>query len=101
MNAQFADMHAVQFDRFSVPVTVQRGASAGGLPVPSRCIRDDGTAQVGEYGQVIGRVTRVSFLKTEWDPKRGDVVTFADNTAQSVDAIDSDDGFVVEVVLHG
>ena len=98
MNAQFAPMHAALFDRFSVPVTVQRGA--GGLPVPSRCIRDDGTAQVGEYGQVIGRVTRVSFLKTEWDPKRGDVVTFADNTAQSVDAIDSDDGFVVGVVLH-
>lgn len=98
MNAQFARMHAALFDCFARPVTVQRGA---GLPVPSRCIRDDGTAQVGEYGQVIGRVTRVSFLKTEWDPKRGDVVTFADNTAQSVDAIDSDDGFVVGVVLHG
>lgn len=99
MNAQFADMHAALFDRLAVPVTVQRGTAA--LPVAARCIRDDVVASVGEYGQVIGRVTKVSFIKAEWDPKRGDVVTFADNTAQTVEAIDSDDGFVVEAVLHG
>lgn len=98
MNAQFNAMHAALFDQFTAPVTVQRGAA---LPVASRCIVDDGTAQTGEYGQVIGRVTRLSFLKAEWDSKRGDVVTFGDGTAKSVADIDSDDGIVVEVVMHG
>lgn len=98
MNAQFAGMHATLFDQFSVPVTVQRGAA---LPVASRCIVDDGTAQIGEYGRVIGRVAKLSFVKTEWNPARGDVVTFADGSASKVEAIESDDGIVVEVVMHG
>lgn len=98
MNAQFADMHTALFDRLAVPVTVQRGAA---LPVASRVVRNDGVAHVGEYGQVIGRVTRLSFIKAEWSPARGDVVTFADNRAQTVEAIDTDDDIVVEVVMHG
>jgi hypothetical protein len=98
MNAQFADMHAALFDRFSVPVTVQRGAA---LPVASRVVQDDGVASIGEYGQVIGRVTKLSFIKAEWNPARGDVVTFDDGSALKVEAIDTDDGIVVEAVMHG
>jgi hypothetical protein len=85
------------FDEFADACTVTRGAAD---PVPSRCIVDDGTAQVGEYGQVIGRVTRVSFIKGEWNPARGDVVTI-DGLSRPVERIDADDGLVVEAVLHG
>lgn len=98
MNAQFAPMHAALFDRFAVSVTVQRGVAA--LPVVARCIVDDGTAQVGEYGQVIGRVTRASFIKSEWSPQRGDVITL-DSIGRKIESIDEDDGFVVKAVLHG
>lgn len=66
---------------------------------------DDGVAKVGQYGQVIGRVTKISFIKTEWDPVRGDVVTYPDRNgvllARKIEAIDTDDGRVVEAVLHG
>lgn len=98
MNAQFADMHAALFDRFAVPVTVQR---SGGLPTAARVVRDDGVASIGEYGQVIGRVTKLNFIKAEWNPARGDVVTFDDSSALKVEAIDNDDGYVVEAVMHG
>lgn len=86
------------FEEFADPCTVTRN---GAGPIPSRCIVEDGTAQVGEYGQVSGRVTKLSFIKREWNPARGDVVTLEDGSARKVEAIDSDDGIVVEVVLHG
>jgi hypothetical protein len=98
VNAMFAPMGDALFDQFAAPVTIQRGAAA---LVGGRCIVDDGTAQVGEYGQVIGRVTRVSFIKAEWDPARGDIVTTEDGTARKIESIEEDDGLVVKAVLHG
>lgn len=97
MNAQFNAMDAALFDQFADPCTITRGAAE---PVTGRCIVEDGTAVIGEYGQVIGRVSRVSFIKAEWDPARGDIVNI-DNLARKVESIDSDDGLVVTAVLHG
>jgi hypothetical protein len=96
VNAQFASMHTALFNRLADPCTVTRGAAA---PVDSRCIVEEGDERLGEYGQVIGRVRMVSFIKSEWDPARGDVVTI-DGTAQTVEAIEEDDGLVVKVVLN-
>ena len=97
VNAVFAPMHTALFDRLADPCTVQRDAASPA--VASRCIVDDGVARLGEYGQVIGRVRMVSFLKSEWDPARGNVVTL-DGVAQTVEAIEEDDGFVVKAVLN-
>lgn len=85
------------FVEFADPCTVTRD---GAGPIPMRCIVDDGVAQMGEYGQIIGRVTHVSFVKAEWCPKRGDVVTLADGRSKSVEIIDSDDGLVVECTVN-
>lgn len=90
-------MHAALFGQFAGPCTVQRGADA---PVATRCIKDDGVGRLGQYGQVIGRVSKISFIKSEWDPARGDVVTL-DGAALKIEAIDNDDGYIVEAVLHG
>lgn len=95
-NAAFAPMHASLFARFAAACTVVRGTDAVAL----RCIVEDGVARIGQYGQVIGRVTRVSFIKSEWAPQRADVVTL-DGVARKVEDIESDDGLVVTAVLHG
>jgi hypothetical protein len=92
MNAQFAGMHTSLFDQFADACTVTRGAAD---PVTTRCIVDDGVAVLGEYNQVIGRARRVSFIKTEWAPARGDVITLGDGIVK-VERIESDDGQVVE-----
>lgn len=97
MNAQFNAMDIALFDQLAAACTITRGAAD---PVTARAIVDDGTAQVGQYGQVVGRVTRISFIKAEWDPQRGDVVTI-DGLIRSIESIESDDGLVVEAVLHG
>lgn len=93
----FACMHAALFDRLAEPCNVQRGTDA---PVTVRAIIDDGVARVGQYGNVIGRQTKVTFLRDEWQPQRGDFVII-DDTARKVETIDTDDGFIVEAVLHG
>jgi hypothetical protein len=77
--------------------TIQRGTDQ---PVALRVVVDDGVAKVGQYGQVIGRVSKVSFLRAEWPPARGDILTI-DGQARKIEAIDSDDGYIVEAVLHG
>lgn len=97
VDAQFAAMDAGLFDVFATACTLKRGDADA---VPGRCIVEDGVEQMGDYGQVIGRATRVSFIKSEWDPARGDMVTIGD-TARPVESIDTDDGLVVQVVLHG
>lgn len=97
VNAQFASMHTALFNRLADPCTVKRGAAA---PVDSRCIVAEGVQRIGQHGQVIGLVTKVSFLKAEWSPQRADVVTL-DGVGRKVEAIDTDDGIVVEAVLNG
>lgn len=95
--AIFADAHADLFDALGVDAFVQRGADPA---LPVRVVVEDGVARVGEYGQVIGRNTMVNFLRVQWVPARGDLVTI-DGGTRKVDAIDTDDGIVARVVLHG
>lgn len=93
----FNDMHAEQFDVFAVAATVQRGV---GAPAPTRVVVQDGVAQLGHQGTVIGRVTKVSFIRSEYLPARGDLLTI-DGVTRKIEAIDTDDGMIVEAVLHG
>jgi len=95
--AIFADAHADLFDALGVDAFVQRGTDAA---LPVRVVVEDGVARVGEYGQVIGRNTLVNFLRAQWVPVRGDAVTI-DGVSRKVDSIDTDDGMVCRVVLHG
>jgi hypothetical protein len=80
-----------------VGITVQRGADA---PVNVTAIIEDGVAQVGQHGHVISRMTKVIFLRSQWLPARGDLVTI-DGVTRKLEAIDTDDGMAVEAVLHG
>lgn len=93
----FVDAHADLMSALGTDATVQRGTDAA---VPVRVVVHDGVARVGEYGQVVGRNTRVDFLRSSWQPQRGDLVTI-DGVARKVETIDSDDGIVVQAVLHG
>ncbi|HEX7113201.1 MAG TPA: hypothetical protein VF216_12215 [Mizugakiibacter sp.] len=95
--AVFADAHAALFAALGVDATVQRGAAA---PAAVRVIVRDGVARIGEYGQVLGRARHVSFNRAQWQPARGDVVVIGGDT-RTVEAIESDDGYAVEAVLHG
>lgn len=95
--AIFADAHDELFDELGVDITVARGTDA---PVTVRAVVERGIERVGEYGQVIGSVTRVSFRTTTWQPKRGDRVTIGDDM-RPIEAIDTDDGYVAQAVLHG
>lgn len=100
MNAlapDFDGMDAAIFDTLATDASIVRGTAAA---VAVRVIVEDGMEKVGQYGQVIGRVTKVSFMKSAWAPARGDVLTL-NGVARAVEAIDSDDGYVVGVVLHG
>jgi hypothetical protein len=80
-----------------VGINVQRGADA---PVNVTAIIEDGVAQVGQHGHVISRMTKVIFLRSQWLPARGDLVTI-DGVTRKLEAIDTDDGMAVEAVLHG
>ena len=96
-SAVFAEAHVDLFDALGVDAFVQRGSDAD---VPVRVVVEDGVARVGEFGQVIGRNTCVNFLRVQWVPMRGDLVTI-DGAGRKVESIDTDDGIVVRVVLHG
>lgn len=95
--AILANAHADLFDALGVDVFIQRGT---GAVLPVRVVVEDGVARVGEYGQVIGRDTFANFLRAQWIPARGDVLAI-DVASRKVDSIDTGDGIVVRVVLHG
>lgn len=95
--AAFVDAHASLMDALGTDATVQRGSDAA---VPVRVVVRDGMARVGQYGQVAGRNTLVDFLRSAWQPKRGDLVTI-DGVTRPVEDIDVDDGIAVTAVLHG
>lgn len=95
--APFVDAHASLMDALGTDATLQRGS---GPAVPVRVVVHDGVARVGDYGQVIGRKTLVDVLRSQWQPRRGDVLTI-DGAARPVEAIEQDDGIVVTAVLHG
>jgi len=93
----FADAHVDLFDALGIDAFVQRGTDAA---VPVRVVVEDGVARVGDYGQVIGRNTLANFLRAQWVPARGDLLTIDGNT-RKVESTDTDDGIVARVVLHG
>lgn len=96
MSIDLDPVHLAQFEVFGVDATVKRY----GETIHTRVIVRDGVAKIGDFGRVIGRARQVCFLRDWFQPRRGDVVTIG-GRAQPVDAIVADDGFVVEVVLHG
>lgn len=96
-DAIFEGMDDDLFVDFGDDATVQRGAAAA---VPVRVVLTRGVEKLGDYGQVIARVTTAMFRNREWQPKQGDVLTLASGT-RKVDTIDSDDGLVTVAVLHG
>jgi hypothetical protein len=96
-DAAVADMDASLFEVMGDDATVQRGA---GAPVTVRVVVTRGQAKLGEYGQVVARVTTARFRNSEWQPQQGDVLTLIDGV-RKVAAIDDDDGYVTTAVLHG
>jgi hypothetical protein len=93
----FADMDAELFAQFGEAATVQRGADAA---VPVTVVLDRGVEKMGDYGQVVARVTTAMFRNVEWVPAQGDVLHLTAGD-RKVESIDSDDGMVTTVVLHG
>jgi hypothetical protein len=93
----FAELHTALFASLGEPVTLQRGDDP---PVTVSAVVRLGVANVGEFGRVVGSRTVVSLPRDRWQPRRGDLVTVRGNT-HTVESIASDDGYVVEAVLHG
>lgn len=96
-DAAVADMDAVLFDAFGEDATAQRGADA---PVSVRVVLTRGVERFGDYGQVVGRVTVADLRNSVWVAKPGDVLHLASGD-RTVASIESDDGVVTRVVLHG
>jgi hypothetical protein len=96
-DAAVADMDLALFEVMGDDATVQRGA---GMVTSVRVVVARNQAKLGEYGQVVARVTTAMFRNSEWQPQQGDVLTLSDG-ARKVAAIDADDGYVTTAVLHG
>jgi hypothetical protein len=96
-DAAVADMDVDLFEVMGDDATVQRGA---GTPEPVRVVVARNVAKLGEYGQVVARVTTALFRNSEWQPQQGDLLTLTDG-ARKVASIDADDGYVTTAVLHG
>ncbi|HET7655744.1 MAG TPA: hypothetical protein VFK18_01955 [Luteimonas sp.] len=92
-----AEMDAALFDVFGEDATISR---ADGVPAPVRVVLTRGVERSGDYGQVVGRVTVVDLRNSEWVARPGDVLQLASG-ARTVASIESDDGSVNRVVLHG
>lgn len=90
-------MHADLFDLEGVDGTVRRGVAA---PVPVRVVLVEGQRVLGEFGQTVGQVRVAYFLVAQFRAQQGDVLTAPSGT-RTVASVLSDDGFVVEAVLHG
>lgn len=96
-----AEMFEDVFDEHGVAATVQRGAAD---PETVRIVITQGVNRYGEAGQVLAQVTTVAFLRSEWDPKQGDVVQWSDRNGLRTGVLTAekyDNGFRSEVVLHG
>lgn len=96
----FAPMHDALFASFGINAAVKRN----GVETPVRIVINRNQESLGEYGQVVARVTTVDFLVTQWVPLSGDVVSWTDRLGAHQHKVDKkleDDGFVATVVLHG
>lgn len=96
-DAEIAAMDETLFDEFGDDATVQRGADA---PVALRVFVERGVEKLGDYGQVVARVTKVTFRNSEWIPQQGDVVSLPGLT-RKVESTELDDGYVTTAVLNG
>lgn len=95
------DMHADLFEEFGTAAAVTR---AGGEAEPVRIVIDRGVERIGEFGTVAGRVDVVSFMVSQWEPRQGDLVSWADRLGtheKRVESLLENDGFVAKAVLHG
>lgn len=97
MNAAFANAGARILADIGEDVIVQHGTDPA---LTVRALVEDGVARIGQYGNVIGRQTKLTFLRSDFIPQRGDTVTL-NGIDRKIEAIDTDDGFIVEAVLHG
>jgi mannose/fructose/N-acetylgalactosamine-specific phosphotransferase system component IIC len=84
-DAAVADMDASLFEVMGDAATVQRGT---GAPVPVRVVVARPVAKLGQYGQVVARVTTALFRNSEWQPEQADVLTLSDG-ARKVASIDA------------
>lgn len=95
--AAHADMRSALGGNVCTAVVTRDGVESPELEV----IVHNGVVQTGDYGKVIGRNSHVDFFIAEWQPQRGDLVAINGAAGRKVDAIDTDDGIVARVVLHG
>lgn len=101
-HSDVAAMHIDLFDEFGCDGKVSR---AGAEPVPVRIIIDRTASRIGDYGQVVGRMTTATFMRAQWSPAQDDVLEWEDQLGahklQVENPANEDDGFAVTVVLHG
>jgi hypothetical protein len=85
------------FSAFGVAATAQRGADPA---VAVTVVIERNIAKLGDYGQVVGRVDKISLRNREWIAQQGDVIVI-DGNSRKVDTPENDDGLVNVAVLHG
>lgn len=97
MGEVFADAALDVISLLGEPATLQRGVAA---PVAVAVVLSEGVERIGDYGQVIGNRTHAAWMRADFAPLAGDMLTVRGIT-RAVEAIVSDDGLVVEVALYG
>lgn len=101
MNSAFDDAMAMAddslFAAFGVDATAQRDVDP---PVRLTVVLDRNLQLLGEYGQVVGKVDKISLRNREWVAQQGDTITI-DGIDRKVDKPESDDGLVNVAVLYG
>jgi hypothetical protein len=85
------------FAFFGNAATAQRGADAA---VPVTVVIDRNVEMLGEYGQVVQRVDRISLRNSEWIAQQGDMIVIGAES-RKVDKPLDDDGLVNTAVLFG
>ena len=101
MNSAFDD--AMQgaddslFAVFGVAATAQRGTNPS---VAVTVVVERNVARLGDYGQVVARVDKISLRNREWIAQAGDTIVI-DAVSRKVESTEDDDGLVNVAVLHG
>jgi hypothetical protein len=93
----FRAMDESIFEEFGEDGTVRRDFDDA---QPVRVVIERNVAVLGEFGQLLGRVTKASFMRSQWQPREGDVLALSTGP-RKIQSIESDDGYVAKVVLHG
>ena len=85
------------FDVFGTAATAQRVADPA---VAVTVVIEKNVEILGEYGQVVQRVDKISLRNSEWIAQQGDVIVIG-AISRKVDRPLDDDGLVNTAVLHG